>query len=65
MYKNKKTLDAMTDSAQFMLECEARFWKEMVRKNGRGWWNARKDAIARQRGTKALEHLLEVMNGKK
>ena len=53
-----------TDLAQYMLECEARYWKEQARKNGRGWWNARKDAIEKKRGRAALERLLEIMNGK-
>lgn len=48
---------------QQMLEAEASYWKEMARKNGRGWWNARKDAIEKKRGRAALDKLLEEMNG--
>ena len=54
----------MTDSAQYMLECEARFWKQMAREKGWSWWNARKDAIAKKRGTDGLQRLLDEMNRK-
>jgi hypothetical protein len=47
-----------------MLACEARYWKEQVRRHGHGWWNARKDAIKKKRGAEALKQLQDEMNGK-
>ena len=64
MEKNKKTIESMTDSAQYMLECEARFWKQIAREKGWAWWNARKDAIAKKRGKDGLQRLLDEMNKK-
>lgn len=62
MEKNKKTIESMIDSAQFMLECEARFWKRYVKENGYAVWNVRKDAIRKKRGQEGLDRLLKEMN---
>jgi len=58
---NGKTI-AACDKAQHMLECEARFWIKMVRQMGYAWWNARKDAIKKKRGSEGLQRLLDEMN---
>ena len=47
-----------------MLACEARYWKEQVKRHGYAWWNARKDAIRKKRGQAALQALQDEMNGK-
>jgi len=47
-----------------MLACEARYWKEQVKRHGRGWWNTRKDAIKNKRGAEALKQLQDEMNSK-
>lgn len=60
--KNEKTIQALTDSAQYMLECEARFWIRLVSEKGYAWWNARKDAIKKKRGSEGLQRLLDEMN---
>ena len=60
--KNERTIQALTDSAQYMLECEARFWIKCVREYGYAWWNARKDAIKKKRGSDGLQRLLDEMN---
>jgi len=54
----------MPDTEGHMLACEARYWADQVKRMGRAWWNARKDAIKRHRGEDGLQRLLDEMNGK-
>lgn len=58
---NKKTLAAMPDQSQFMLECEARFWNRMIRKMGMTWWGERRKSIERRRGSEAVTNLVAEM----
>lgn len=61
MRDNQKTLDALKEQSQFMLECEARFWMVQVKEKGFAWWNARKDAMRKKRGDAAVIRLTEEM----
>ena len=61
MERNAKTLEGFRDQAQHLLECEARFWTNFIRRKGYTAWSEHCYKMKKRRGEQGLERLLVEM----